>query len=216
VNLSAIDILGYCAAAAGFYAYYTNTMIPLRIAAIIGNTLYIPYATYKELYPPLVLNCALLILNIYRLWEIKHLISQAKEASVDRYNLDWLKPFMKPKKFPVGTILFRQGDIATDAYVIVSGSIGLPENNVTLGPGVLLGEMGMFTQGNKRTTSAYCKTDVSVLRISYDEFQQLYFQNPTFGLYLIRLIVQRMEVNAEFRRIEDSAMILEHSSQANG
>jgi CRP/FNR family transcriptional regulator, cyclic AMP receptor protein len=216
VNLSAIDILGYLAAAAGFYAYYANTMIPLRIAAIIGNTLYIPYATYRELYPPLVLNCALLVLNIYRLWEIKQLIAQVKEAAIERYNLDWLKPFMKPKKFAAGTVIFRQGDVAADAFVIVSGTIGLPENNVTLGPGALLGEMGMFTQGNKRTTTAYCRTDVSVLRISYDEFQQLYFQNPTFGLYLIRLIVQRMEINAELQKLQQSAMVLGHSSTANG
>jgi CRP/FNR family cyclic AMP-dependent transcriptional regulator len=216
VNLSAIDILSYSSVIAGFYAYYTNTMIPLRIAAIISNVLYIPYATYKELYPNLVLNCALLILNIYRLWEIKHLIAQVKEAAVERYNLEWLKPFMKPKKYAAGTVVFRQGDPASDAFVIVTGTIGLPENNVTLGPGALLGEMGMFTQGNKRTTSAYCKTDVSVLRISYDEFQQLYFQNPTFGLYLIRLIVQRMELNAELRKAEESSMVLGHNSTANG
>jgi hypothetical protein len=216
VNPIIIDILGYSAIAAGFYVYYTNTMIPLRIAAIISNLLYIPYVTYKELYPSLLLNCALLLLNIYRLWEMKQLIAKVKEAAVERYNLDWLKPYMKPKKFAAGDVIFRQGDTAAHAFVIVGGTIGLPENDVTLGPGALLGEMGMFTQGNKRTTSAYCKTDVSVLRISYDEFQELYFQNPTFGLYLIRLIVQRMELNAELKIAEQSAMVVGQESTAGG
>jgi CRP/FNR family cyclic AMP-dependent transcriptional regulator len=43
-------------------------------------------------------------------------------------------------------------------------------------------------------------TPVEVLFISYDEFRQLYFQQPTFGFYVLRLIVQRMEKNLEQAR----------------
>jgi CRP-like cAMP-binding protein len=34
-----------------------------------------------------------------------------------------------------------------------------------------------------------------LLAISYEQFEQLYYQNPQFGLYLVRLIVRRFEAN---------------------
>lgn len=215
MRLDPIEILGLAATVAGFFAYYTSTMIPLRIAAIISNLLYIPYWAYKGEFSYLCLHSLLMILNCYRLWEIKRLIAKVQEATTERFSLDWLKPFMKPKDFKAGEMIFRQGDNASDAFVIIAGEIGLPENGVTLGPGALLGEMGMFTQGNKRTTSAYCKSAVRTLRISYEEFQELYFQNPTFGLYLIRLIVQRMERNAEIRKNQEAVMGLAHGSNGS-
>ncbi len=38
-----------------------------------------------------------------------------------------------------------------------------------------------------------CKTDVRVATITYDRFKVLYFQNPQFGFYLLRLVVARMQ-----------------------
>jgi CRP-like cAMP-binding protein len=42
-----------------------------------------------------------------------------------------------------------------------------------------------------------CKTDVQTAKIDYDQFKQLYFQNPQFGFRLLHLIVARMQHNRE-------------------
>jgi hypothetical protein len=40
-----------------------------------------------------------------------------------------------------------------------------------------------------------CVSDIRLLVITYEQFEQLYFQNPEFDLYLVRLIVRRFEIN---------------------
>jgi len=47
----------------------------------------------------------------------------------------------------------------------------------------------------RRTATAVCKTNVKLSLITYEGFEQLYFQNPEFGLYLVRLIVRRFNLN---------------------
>jgi CRP-like cAMP-binding protein len=53
----------------------------------------------------------------------------------------------------------------------------------------------VFTDAGRRTASAVCVSNVRLLVITYEQFEQLYFQNPEFGLYLVRLIVRRFEIN---------------------
>ena len=55
--------------------------------------------------------------------------------------------------------------------------------------------MALFTADGRRMASAVCATDVRLLFIGYEEFEQHYFQNPEFGLYLVRLIVRRFDTN---------------------
>ena len=45
--------------------------------------------------------------------------------------------------------------------------------------------------------SAFCETDVEVLVMSSDAIAKLYWQNPEFGFYLLRLITQRLEQDVE-------------------
>jgi len=65
----------------------------------------------------------------------------------------------------------------------------------------LLGEIGLFAPDGLRTATARCKTDVQAARIDYDQFKQLYFQNPEFGFRLLHLIVGRLQENKELPRI---------------
>ena len=53
----------------------------------------------------------------------------------------------------------------------------------------------VFTEPGRRTASAVCVSDVRLLVITYEQFEQLYFQNLEFCLYLVRLIVRRFEIN---------------------
>ena len=48
--------------------------------------------------------------------------------------------------------------------------------------------------------SVRCKTDVQTARIDYEQFKELYFQNPQFGFRLLHLIVARLQNSRELPR----------------
>ena len=188
-------VCGWLAAAASLFAFWSKTMIPLRIATIVANVLSIAWGLYAHNWPNLIVNVVLLPLNIMRLREMQKLVSDVQRASRDALDYEWLKPFMRMAEYPAGTVMFAKGDVADAAYVIGEGQVSLPELGIILGPGTLIGEMGLFTQGNKRVSTARCMSDVRAWRITYTDFEQLYFQNPEFGLHVVRLMMRRMETN---------------------
>ena len=81
------------------------------------------------------------------------------------------------------------------------GEIALLEPEVTLHAGALFGEMGLFTDENRRTATAVAASEVELLCVRYDDLLQLTAQNPRFGFYLMRLMVRRMQHNVELARV---------------
>jgi CRP-like cAMP-binding protein len=195
-----IEAVGYVAAAVNVFVYVSNTMIPLRIAAILANALFASYFYLKGVQPLFLLNAALLPLNVYRLRQMQQLIEAVRQASNDDFDFDWLRPYMKPLRLAAGVTLYRKGDLAEDAFLIVRGEIHLLEPGVTLPAGALFGEMGLFTDENRRTASAIAVGEVELLCIRYSDLLQLAAQNPQFGFYLMRLMVRRMQHNVELAR----------------
>jgi CRP/FNR family transcriptional regulator, cyclic AMP receptor protein len=193
-----VEIVGYAAAAAGLYSTYARTMIPLRIASMVANVLFICFGLLRDppIYQTILVNCVLLPLNFIRLRDMRGMISRVKAASEGEVNFEWLKPYLSAKKFHAGEQLWKKGDLASEAYYIVSGEIELIEIDTVVGAGVLIGEIGLVTPQQQRTLSARCVTDVEVGTISYDEFRMLYFQNPEFGFYLLGLVVNRLQDTA--------------------
>ena len=192
-----VELFGFAAAAAGLYAAYVRTIIPLRVAAIVANAFALVYSISHGTYPTFLLNAILLPLNVVRLRAMWNLVHEVDAATKGDLNVEWLRPYMRPRNFRAGDFLMRQGEVAGDAFYILSGEVALVEIHKVLGPGTLIGEMGLFTPGNRRTMSALCRTDVRTATITYDQFKELYFQNPQFGFSLLRLIVARLQGNAE-------------------
>jgi hypothetical protein len=193
VFVEVADLLGYCAAAASLVAFSAKTMIPLRVAAIVSNVLFISYGIAGMHGPPVILHATLLPLNIHRLVAMRRLIQRVGEASrTQTFNATWLQPYMKPKSFRAGDIIFCKGEIADGAFYLTFGRIRFPELDRTAEGGLLFGEIAMFTPGGTRTLSCLCETDVETLFITSDDLRQLYFQNPQFGFQLVRLIVGRL------------------------
>jgi CRP/FNR family transcriptional regulator, cyclic AMP receptor protein len=197
MNGIVIEALGYLATIVSIFVYVSNTMIPLRIAAVFANFLFAIYFYLKGIYPQCVLNLALLPLNLYRLHQMRQLVFAISQSTRDDFNFDWLRPFMKPRKLRAGENLYLQGEVADEAYVIVKGEIVVPEKGVVLKQGALFGELGMFAESNTRTASARAEKEADLLAISYSDVLQLCAQNPTFGFYLMRLIMRRMQHNVE-------------------
>jgi CRP-like cAMP-binding protein len=80
-------------------------------------------------------------------------------------------------------------------YLLLAGSVRIANIGVTAGPGAVLGEIGIFAPSGKRMDTAICETDVELGVIDHSRIVQLYYQNPKFGFYLIRLVIQRQEEN---------------------
>lgn len=196
MNFHPMELFGWAAAACSLFAFYSKTMIPLRIAVIAANAFAIVFAMYNHNIPNLIGSLILLPLNVVRLREMQRLTSDVRRAHTrGELDFDWLKPFMKPIELKVGDSIFEKGADADSAYVVADGQVSLPDLGVILGPGSLFGEMGLFSSTGKRMSGARAISDVRIYRITYDDFEQLYFQNPQFGLYLVRLMVRRMETN---------------------
>ncbi|GLI92202.1 Crp/Fnr family transcriptional regulator [Methylocystis echinoides] len=196
--------VGWFEAAAVVGAAYFKGMIPLRAAAMTSNVLGITYGLLSGNLAVLTKHSINLPLNATRLLEMRRLIRSVRAASDSDLNFEWLKPFMHLDSFRATDFVFEKGDVAEQAYLLVEGRIEISEHGVILEPGAIFGEMALFTKNCKRTASAKCLTDVRLLSITYEQFEQLYFQNPKFGLYLVRLVVRRFESNHLGEELESS------------
>lgn len=192
VPLYIIELSGYLAATLVFLAFYTKTMLPLRYIAISSNVIFIAYSALAQINPILILHCALLPLNIFRLWQLKKLIADVTEAARGDFTIDWLLPYMSRLHIKAGDYLFHGGDKADQMFYIVKGTVSLPEIGVNRSAGQMLGEIGLFSPTSSRITSAQCKTDCDFLTITAEKVIDLYYQNPKFGIYLLRLITGRL------------------------
>jgi multidrug resistance efflux pump len=174
-----------------------KTMLPLRVVGILSNVAFLSFALIEHIVPVILLHGTLLPLNIFRLHQILRLVSEMREASTGELAMDALVPFMTRRRFKAGEILFRKGDPSREMFYVRQGVIRLEELGRTIGESDMLGEISMFSPSRQRTATAVCETDGELLRMSDDQVLRLYYQNPRFGFYLVRLIAQRLIENYE-------------------
>jgi hypothetical protein len=172
-----------------------RTMIPLRIAAIISNVLFMGYGLMAKALPTFFMYAVLLPINVFRLYQIQQLVKRVKLASQGDLDMEWLKPFMTKRNFKKGDVLFHKGDVANAMYYTVTGKFLVKEFNVELPAGRVMGELGFLAPDNKRTATVECIEDGQVLFIIYDKVRELYFQDPDFGFYFLKLTSERLLQN---------------------
>lgn len=192
------DFLGYVAAFAVFLTFCTRTMLALRLIAILSNVAFISYALAASLVPILILHGALLPLNVLRLIQMQRQVNAVGKDAVaveGEARFDWLLPMAERRNLDDGALLFAKGDSAESLYVVVNGEIVLPEVDVVLGPGEMLGEIGLFLQDRRRTTSARARGRAELAEVTEKQVEKLYFDNPKFAYRLIRMVTQRLIEN---------------------
>lgn len=182
-------LVGYAAAAVNLATFSMRTMIPLRVMGILANLFYVTYGFFGGVYPALVLHVILLPLNIVRLRQMRQLVRKVAEASRGDLSMDWLKPFMTGRKYRKGEVVFRKNDVA-EMFYTVSGRFRLVELGIQVPVGQVIGELGLLASENRRTQTLECIEDGDVLTIGYGSVEQLYYQNPKFGFYFLRLATQ--------------------------
>ena len=172
-----------------------RTMVPLRVTGIISDVFFIGYGVLSGTVTTLMLYLLLLPINIFRLAQMLRLVKRARIAVQGDLSMDWLKPFMNRRQYGKGDVLFRKGDRANEMFFTVTGKFLVTELGIELPPGRLVGELGFLAPDNRRTQSLECTEDGQVLAITYDRLLEIYFQNPEFGYYFLRLSTERLLQN---------------------
>jgi CRP/FNR family cyclic AMP-dependent transcriptional regulator len=179
--------VGFCLA-----SFAVKRMVPLRTLAIVGNVCFVAYGLVESLLPSLALNLVLLPLNAARLWEIEKLSKEIARATQDSPVSQWLLPHMRHRSFKAGEVLFRRGEVADRLFYVASGDVRMAEIGQRVGPGELIGEIGLFSPERKRTQTIVCETDSELYDMTDEMIFQLYYQNPKLGFFLMRLVAERL------------------------
>ena len=198
--LANINVANLCALiGAGFYAatLLMRTMVPLRVFGIISILFFMAYGALGGAIATFLMYLLALPLNSVRLVQMLNLVKKARIAAQGDLSMDWLKPFMDRRSYKKGDVLFRKGQLAKEMLLVVTGKFHVTELGVDIGPGRLMGELGFLTPDNKRTQTVECTESGEVLTIEYVRLLEIYFQNPEFGYYFLRLTSNRLLQNIE-------------------
>jgi CRP/FNR family transcriptional regulator, cyclic AMP receptor protein len=165
------------------------------------RVLFLCSGIFSRSFPAIFLYAMLLPLNSVRLYQMIELIKKVRAAASSDLSMDWLQPFMTKRKYKKGEIVFHKGDVADQMFLAAKGKYLVCELNIELRAGHIFGEMGLLTSGFQRTQSVECTESGHLLTISYDKVRELYFENPEFGFYFLRLVGERLLHN--LKRAED-------------
>jgi CRP-like cAMP-binding protein len=172
-----------------------RTIVPLRIIGIISNLFFICYGALAGAVPTFLLYLLSLPINVLRLRQMLNLVRKARVSAQGDLSMDWLRPFMTPRKYRAGEVLFHKGDVAKEMFLTVTGKFLVTEIGIQIPPGRMMGELGFVDPKNRRTQTVECVEDGDVLTITYEKLLELYFQNPEFGYYFLRLTTERLMQN---------------------
>jgi CRP/FNR family cyclic AMP-dependent transcriptional regulator len=190
-----IDMVGWAASAAVLATFCMNTMMPLRVLAIISNVLFCAFGAVAHIFPVLILHAILLPVNVVRLVQIRRLVHGMQAAENSELSVPSLLPFMSRRTLKAGDILVRKGDDADRMFYLMRGNLEIQEIGKVVRPGTLVGEIGVFARNRTRIATVVCDTDCEVYELSDIKAKELYFQNPSFGYAVLQIIIGRLLEN---------------------
>lgn len=194
-NINFTNMLALTGAVFYVATLMVRTIVPLRIIGIISMVFFIAYGAMAGAVTTFLLYLLSLPINVFRLRQMLSLVRKARVSAQGDLSMDWLRPFMTPRKYRRGDVLFHKGDVAKEMLLTVTGKFLVKEINIELPPGRFMGELGFVAPENRRTQTVECIEDGDVLTITYEKLLELYFQNPEFGYYFLRLTSERLMQN---------------------
>jgi hypothetical protein len=194
-NINFANILALVGAGLFVATLMVRTIVPLRILGIVSNIFFIAYGALAGVIPTFLLYLLSLPINIIRLRQMLTLVKRARLSAQGDLSMDWLRPYMSPRKYRKDEVLFHKGEIAKEMFLTVTGKFLVTEIEIELPPGRMMGELGFVAPTNRRTQTVQCVEDGEVLTITYEKLLELYFQNPEFGYYFLRLTSERLLQN---------------------
>jgi hypothetical protein len=206
--MSWIDLLGYAASASVLLTFCMSTMIPLRVVAIGSNALFASFGALAHIYPVLVLHVVLLPVNVARLTQALRVLKDGRAARPMEVPVEGLLPFMSRRLVKAGRVLIAKGEKADRLYYLANGKVKIPEHGKVIPPGVVLGEIGIFARDQERTATVVCVDDCEVYEMSESRAKHLFFQDQSFGLALLQLIIRRLTEDIAINQASPSAAVV--------
>jgi len=121
-------------------------------------------------------------------------------SGLDKINLAKLIPNFEQLNVSSGEILLRHGDPGNSLYIIIDGIVRvfLPPGGKTreiacLGPGDCFGEMALLT-GEPSSANIEAMTNLNLLRLSKESFDQLIRKHQSLGVNLAGLLASRLSL----------------------
>jgi len=204
---------GFIGAALMVTSYLMKSMLPLRIVALVACLFLVLYGYLAQAMPTLLLYGALIPINIKKTRQIQRLVKAIEQAKSDTPVAEWLLPHMTRRTAKAGSLLWNKGDVATEMLYVEEGTLRVVEYDALLGPGSLVGEIGLFAPDNRRTRTLECASDCVLFSLSAEGMARLYYQNPKLGYHVMRLIVARLMHDTEVAQQRIQAAQLQPAEQ---
>ena len=94
-----------------------------------------------------------------------------------------------------GQQLFAEGDVPTCMYIVKTGQMQIRSGGVIyedVGPGGIIGEMGVIETQELRSAAVYALTDSELVEINDARFAQLIARAPSFAIAVMRTLSRRL------------------------
>jgi CRP-like cAMP-binding protein len=116
----------------------------------------------------------------------------ANEALIARFAEGWRSVDLER-----GQVLFTEGDNADYLYIVKSGALRIMSGSIVyedVGPGGIVGEMGIVEQLTPRSASVLALVPSTVMAIDEARFLSLVEKAPEFALTVMRVLSRRLRV----------------------
>lgn len=148
--------------------------------------------------------------------DMQNSISTTLRLTTIRYLMD----FGEKMTFEVGEMVFREGDLCQQVYIILSGEADVIKDDVygngvviaTAQQGSVFGEMGMFLD-LRRSGSVVAKTPLTVMALKNNDFIGALQQFPDLSLRLFKSLSFKLDTaNTRFSALSNSMNMIQLGS----
>ena len=172
-NVTFANVLALVGAVFYVVTLMMRTIVPLRVIGIISIAFFIAYGVVAGAVSTFLLYMLSLPVNVIRLRQMLSLVKKARMSAQGDLSMDWLRPYMTPRKYRKGDVLFRKGDVGNEMFLTVTGKFLVTEIGVEVPPGRIMGELGFVAPKNRRTQTVKCIESGDVLTITYETLLEL-------------------------------------------
>jgi CRP-like cAMP-binding protein len=116
-------------------------------------------------------------------------------GALDEPFLSRLAASMSEVTFPAGRLLIEPRAAGSGMFVIDEGTVIVQPRDVDaieLGPGEVVGELALLTEGGTRTARVQAATDVRCLSLDRATLQQALEEEPKLAVALLQAAVERL------------------------
>ncbi len=125
---------------------------------------------------------------------VDHLRNVPLFQSLSQKDLEKIAKAGDEVTMPAGSLIIDQGQTGREAFVILSGTVGVKRNGKrmsTVGPGNIVGELSLLDHG-PRTATVVCETDCTFLLLDQRRFLGVIEDVPAIAQKLLRSLASKI------------------------